>query len=345
MEPIVIDGSQGEGGGQVLRTALALSVVTRTPFRMERIRAKRSSPGLRRQHVTAVKAAAAICGAEVRGADLGSTEIAFGPGRVAPGAYDFAVGTAGSACLVLQTVLPPLLTAPGPSVLTLEGGTHNPAAPPFDFLAKAFLPLVGRMGPRVEAALERYGFFPAGGGRFTVRIEPAARLARVDLRERGEVTARRARVLIANLPRAIAEREAAVLAATLDWPASADYAIEVIEGVPGPGNVVMAEVVAEHVTELFTGFGQPGVRAEAVAAGVAHACRAWLAAGVPVGEHLADQLLVPMALAGRGSFRTLPLSLHTTTNIEVVRRFLDVPIRATTAESGTVLVEVGQVGA
>ncbi len=340
MEPIVIDGSQGEGGGQILRTALALSAVTRRPFRMARIRARRSKPGLLRQHLTAVRAAAAICGAEVRGADLGSTEIAFGPGPVAPGEYRFAVGTAGSACLVLQAVLPPLLTAPGPSVLTLEGGTHNPAAPPFDFLAKAFLPLVGRMGPQVEATLERYGFFPAGGGRFTVRIEPAARLARLDLRERGEVTGRLARVLIANLPRAIAEREAAVLAATLGWPAS-DCVIETPEGVAGPGNVVMVEVVTEPVTELFTGFGQPGVRAEAVAGGAAQACRTWLAAGVPVGAHLADQILVPMALAGGGSFRTLPLTLHATTNIEVVRRFLDLPIRTTPAEDRTVLVEVG----
>ncbi|HEY8368592.1 MAG TPA: RNA 3'-terminal phosphate cyclase [Thermodesulfobacteriota bacterium] len=340
MEPIVIDGSQGEGGGQVLRTALALSVVTRTPFRIERIRARRPRPGLLRQHLAAVRAAAEICGATVRDADLGSTAITFDPGPVTPGGYRFAVGSAGSACLVLQTVLPPLLTAAGVSTLTLEGGTHNPAAPPFDFLAKAFLPLVGRMGPRIEASLERYGFFPAGGGRFTVRIEPVPRLGRLDLGERGEITGRRARVLVANLPRTIAEREAAVLRAALGWEPQA-YTIETIEGSPGPGNVVMLEVAAEYVTEVFTGFGQRGVRAEAVAAGAAEACRTWLAAGVPVGEHLADQLLVPLALAGGGSFRTLPLSLHATTNIAVVRRFLDLPIRTTPAEDGTVLVEVG----
>ncbi len=340
MEPIVIDGSEGEGGGQMLRTALALSVVTRTPLRMERIRTKRAKPGLLRQHLTAVEAAAAISGAEVRGADLGSTELGFTPGRVTPGEYRFAVGTAGSACLVLQTVLPPLLTAPGPSMLTLEGGTHNPAAPPFDFLAKAFLPLVNRMGPRVEATLDRYGFFPAGGGRFTVRVEPAPRLARLDLRERGAITTRRARVLIANLAGAIAERELEVLRAKLGWPAS-DYAVEVLEGVTGPGNVVMAEVAAEHVTEVFTGFGQAGVRAETVADGVVGELRAWLASGVPVGGHLADQLLVPMALAGGGSFRTLPLSLHATTNLAIIGRFLDVPILATVAGDRAALVEVG----
>src|SRR5437867_958993 len=161
---LLIDGSQGEGGGQILRTALGLSLVTGTPIRIEKIRAGRAKPGLLRQHLTAVNAATAIGAVDVEGATLGSQELTFRPGTVKPGEYRFAVGTAGSTGLVLQTVLPPLLTAPGPSTLTLEGGTHNPTAPPFDFLARAFLPLISRMGPSATARLERPGFYPAGGG-------------------------------------------------------------------------------------------------------------------------------------------------------------------------------------
>src|SRR5512136_2571133 len=178
---ITIDGSQGEGGGQILRTSLALSLVTGQPFRMERIRAKRQKPGLLKQHLTAVEAAKTVGCAEVTGAALGSQTLEFKPGPVTPGNYRFAVGTAGSATLVLQTVLPPLLVASGPSTLTLEGGTHNPFAPPFDFLARCFAPVVERMGPRIELKLHRPGFFPAGGGQFEAQITPVNRLKPIDL--------------------------------------------------------------------------------------------------------------------------------------------------------------------
>jgi len=170
---IQIEGSQGEGGGQILRSALALSLITATPFCIENIRAGRAKPGLLRQHLTAVNAAAEIGSAEMIGASIGSTRLEFKPGKVRAENYSFAVGTAGSATLVLQTVLPALLTHSEPSTLTLEGGTHNPFAPPYDFLARTFLPLIARMGPRVTTHLERAGFYPAGGGRFTVSIEPA----------------------------------------------------------------------------------------------------------------------------------------------------------------------------
>src|SRR5690242_7527890 len=193
---IIIDGSFGEGGGQILRTSLTLSLVTGKPLRIERIRAGRKSPGLLRQHLAAVNAAARVGYAEVEGASLGARELTFRPQTVAAGHYQFAVGTAGSATLVLQTVLPALLTADAPSTLVLEGGTHNPYAPPFDFLEKTFLPLLNRMGPRVEARLERHGFYPAGGGRFIVEITPAQQLGRFELDDRGAITGRRARALI-----------------------------------------------------------------------------------------------------------------------------------------------------
>jgi len=337
---LTIDGSQGEGGGQILRTALALSLVTGTPFTIEKIRAGRRKPGLLRQHLTAVNAAGAVGGGDVDGATLGSQTLVFRPGAVKPGDYRFAIGTAGSTGLVVQTVLPALLTASGPSTLTLEGGTHNPAAPPFDFLARAFLPLVERMGPRVEAVLDCPGFYPAGGGRCTVRITPTARLAPLMVVERGEIKQRRARALIAHLPRKIAERELAVVHSRLGWSEAELETVVVDGGTPGPGNVLLLEIESEHLTEIFCSFGEIGVRAEAVAERAAKEARRYLAAGVPVGVHLADQLLVPLALAGGGAFRTVGLSSHSRTNLDVVRLFSPTRISAS-GDRDDVMVEFG----
>ena len=214
---IEIDGGQGEGGGQVVRSSLTLSVATGRPVRVANVRAGRKKPGLLRQHLTAVRAAAAVGAAEVQGDALGSTALSFRPTGVVPGAFRFAVGTAGSATLVLQTVLPVLLTADRPSRLTLEGGTHNPFAPPFEFLDRAFLPPVNRMGPRVVATLEACGFFPAGGGRFTVEVTPAPRLTGLELLERGEPVGHNAVAVVANLDPRIADRELAVVAERLGW--------------------------------------------------------------------------------------------------------------------------------
>src|SRR6266496_6275324 len=202
---ITIDRSYNEGGGQILRTALTLSLATRTPFRIEKIRAGRKRPGLLRQHLTAVEAAGRIGNADVRGAEINSQELTFVPHDIIPGDYHFSIGTAGSTTLVLQTVLPVLMLASKPSSLTLEGGTHNPFAPPYDFLEKAFVPLLNRLGGRVRTELQTPGFYPAGGGVMKVMIEPPSGLNSLDLTERGQPRGRTARVLIANLPRAIAE--------------------------------------------------------------------------------------------------------------------------------------------
>ncbi len=317
---ILIEGSQGEGGGQILRSALALSLVTGTPFRIDNIRAKRAKPGLLRQHLTAVQAATEIGRAETLGASIGSSRLDFKPGKVQAGEYKFAVGTAGSATLVLQTVLPALFTLSAPSTLTLEGGTHNPFAPPFDFLERAFLPLIARMGPRITVMLERPGFYPAGGGRFTVHIEPAP-LGRLDIPERGEIRAQRARALIANLPAAIAERELCVVGQNLGWPRECLHVVE-MKNSQGPGNVLLLELESEHVTEIITGFGEKGRSAEDVARLAVDEARAYLSAGAPVGAHLADQLLLPLALGLGGSFVTSEPTAHTRTNMDVIQRFL-----------------------
>jgi RNA 3'-terminal phosphate cyclase (ATP) len=340
---ITIDGSMGEGGGQVLRTALALSLATGRPFRLDNIRRGREKPGLLRQHLTAVQAAATVGEAQVEGHAIGSRAITFTPKAVRPGEYRFAVGTAGSATLVLQTVLPPLLTASGPSTLVLEGGTHNPWAPPFDFLQRAFVPVVNRLGPRVETSLSRAGFYPAGGGSFTATVRPSGSLAHLELLSRGDIVARRVTALLANLPRHIAERELRVAVRSLNWIDDCASVI-VFDGLSGPGNVLLVEVESEHATEIATGFGEVGVAAEAVADQAAKEVRRYLAAGVPVGVHLADQLLTLLALSAGGAFRTLSLSRHALTNIEVIRHFVDVRIAVTEEGRDVVRVQVSRNG-
>ena len=336
---LTIDGSKGEGGGQILRTALALSAVTGIPFQMNAIRAGRSRPGLMRQHMTAARAAAEICGARVDGNEPGSTALRFEPGRVRAGAYRFAVGTAGSATLVLQTVLPALLLADAASSLVLEGGTHNPAAPPFDFLAQSFLPQLAKMGARVTARLERPGFYPAGGGRFTVAIEPA-RLAPLALLDRGAARGHEVEAVVAGLSSRIAERELSAIAHALGWERRAMRST-VLDDAHGPGNIVTITLASEHVTEVVTGFGERGVSADAVAERVAKEAARYLASDAPVGEHLADQLLLPMALAGGGAFCTLEPSSHTATQAEMIPLFLPVSVRTTREGADRYRVDVG----
>ena len=320
---IRIDGSQGEGGGQMLRTALSLSLVTGQPFRIENIRAKRERPGLLRQHLTAVQAAIEVGNANAEGAALGSKVLAFSPGKVRPGNYRFAVGTAGSAMLVFQTVLPALMTASDSSRLTLEGGTHNTKAPPFDFLQRTFLPLLGRLGPKINIGLERYGFYPAGGGRFTAEITPSAAIASTQLTNRGEITHRRGVAIVANLPRHIAQREIDTLGHMLGWGSECFEIVET-KNSPGPGTIVMIEIGSASVTEIFTAFGRVGATAEHVASEAAGDARSYLSNEAVAGEYLTDQLLLPLALARGGSFTATKLSLHAQTNMEVIAHFLPV---------------------
>ncbi|HEY9403847.1 MAG TPA: RNA 3'-terminal phosphate cyclase [Pyrinomonadaceae bacterium] len=339
---ITIDGSQGEGGGQIIRTSLALSLITGKPFRIYNVRARREKPGLQRQHLTAVRAAETIGGAQVEGASLGATAFTFHPGAVTPGDYAFPIGTAGSTTLVLQTILPPLMIASAPSTLAFEGGTHNVHAPPYEFIVKTFLPLLNRMGARVTAELTRYGFYPPGGGRFHARVEPASKLKPLELLARGRVKARRARALVVKLPPSVGERELGVVAEQLGWGDSPgdELRVETSQNAISPGNVLTLEIESEHLTEVFTGIGERGVRAETIAERAAGEARAYLETDAPVGEHLADQLLIPLALAGGGSYTTGQPTLHTTTNIEVVKMFLDVRITTRPLDGNVWKVEV-----
>lgn len=317
---ITIDGSEGEGGGQVIRNALALSLVTGQPFRITDIRGKREKPGLMRQHLTAVEAACAIGGATCEGVTVGSSEIMFTPGRVAPGDYRFAVGTAGSTGLVFQTLLMPLLLAGGPSRLVLEGGTHNMLAPPFDFVAKAFVPVIRRMGAGIEMRLLRHGFYPRGGGRIEVDIVPAT-LSPIDCLSRGALRSVSATALFAALPFDIADRELKTARKFLpEWQDEA-FAVRQLPDEQGPGNALLLEAEFEQVTEIVTGFGKLGVSAESLAKTAAHRMAGFLATDAFAGPYLADQLLLPYALAGGGCFTTVKPSQHARTAADVIERF------------------------
>jgi RNA 3'-terminal phosphate cyclase (ATP) len=336
---LTIDGSLGEGGGQVLRTSLSLSMLTGKPFRIVKIRAGRAKPGLLRQHLTSVQAAAKICGAKLGGTGLGSQDLEFWPGQIRAGDYHFSVGTAGSTMLVLQAILPALMLARGPSSLILEGGTHNPHAPPVDFLLRAFLPVIQRMGPRVEVQLERFGFYPKGGGRVSVSIEPASQLEPFELTERGPATRRLCEATVVGLPEEIARRELNTIAAGLDWPNEVFRSRRIDDG-NGPGNFVTIQIDCQHVTELFTGFGQRGVRAEDVAADVLQHVQGYLSSDAPVGPYLADQLLLPLAVAGAGKFVTSTLTPHARTNIDVIGQFLEASMTVNCIDGGRYCVQV-----
>jgi RNA 3'-terminal phosphate cyclase (ATP) len=331
---IRIDGSFGEGGGQILRTSLSLSLVTGKAFCIENIRAGHERPGLLRQHLTAVLAAAEVGGAEVNGAILGSTGLTFSPGRIRPGEYRFSVGTAGSGTLVFQTVLPALMLASEPTRIVIEGGTHNSAAPPFDFLARTFLPLLERMGPKVQLQFERYGFYPAGGGRFCAEVHPAKVLNGIEIGERGEIVSRRAIGVVANLPRHIAQREVETVGKMLNWGPEA-FSVEESRNSAGPGNIVMIEIRSNEVTEIFSAFGQVGLSAEKVASIAARDAREYLVSRAAAGEHLTDQLLLPLALAGAGSFTAEKINLHARTNMKIISEFLPVRFELREAEGFT----------
>ena len=343
---IEIDGSQGEGGGQIIRSSLALSAVTGKPFKITNIRAGRKKSGLKRQHVTGVNAAREITGGAVVGAELNSPELTFIPGPIQTRDFHFKIGTAGSTTLVAQTVLPALMMADQPSSITIEGGTHNPGGPPFDFLERVYLPQIEKMGPKFKTQIESYGFYPVGGGKIKIEIQPSGSLVGSSLMKRKQKMKAKLIALVSKLPMHIAERELDIIRRKGKWHESECYPIE-IKNSPGPGNVVMMELNSGNVNEIITGYGSPGVRAEDVARKTFRDAKPYLAWEYPVGEYLADQLLLPMGLAAAqeqaavsSEFTTGPLSLHATTHIDILKKFLDIEIAVDELELGVFHVEV-----
>jgi RNA 3'-terminal phosphate cyclase (ATP) len=328
----ILSISGESGGGQLLRSSLSLSLVTGRAFRMTNIRGKRPKPGLMRQHLTCVKAAAEVCGAEVEGAEMGSTELVFQPGQITAGDYRFAIGSGGSTTLVLQTLLPALLHAEASSTLRIEGGTHNPMAPPFEFIEQCFLPVLRRMGVKATVTLERPGFMQAGGGVLTAEISPIKKWKKLKLTERGELAETFGRVLHAHLPGEIAKREIVTAAKLLEWPEN-QFDLRYANDSTGPGNAILLGARFAKVCEISTGIAQLGKSAEAVAMGAAKGLRSYLASMAPVGVHLADQLLLPMALAGGGVFHTFTITDHARTNMALVEQFL--PVKFGLSEIGS----------
>ena len=336
----MLEISGAEGGGQLLRTALSLSLCTGTPFRMRDIRASRPKPGLMRQHLTAVEAARVVGGASVTGATPGSLELLFVPQAVRAGDYSFAIGTAGSTTLVLQTILPPLWQAAAPSSVFLEGGTHNPMAPPADFLTHAFAPMLRRLGVEVEIKLERYGFFPAGGGALRARVSPGT-VQPLSLLERGVLRAQRARAVISAIPSVVADRELEVVARRLGLgPAELEH--RSAQPAFGPGNALMVFMEFEGVSEVFTGFGERGTSAETVGERVCDRVKSFLDSDAALGPHLADQALLPLALAGSGTFSTQEPTDHLLTNAALIEKFVavEVEVRPDASRSGRWVVKI-----
>ncbi len=262
---IEIDGAKGEGGGQVLRSSLALSIISRTPVHVRRVRAGRRRPGLMRQHLTALRAAAAVSAAHVEGDELGSTDVRFEPQTIVPGHHRFAVGSAGSGTLVLQTVMWPLLLADSPSHVRVEGGTHNPMAPPFDFLDRTLLPRLRALGFDLELQLARPGFYPAGGGAIEATLRPSPRRAPTEWTERERARDHHAEAWLSRLPPKIAKRELVVVHEQLRWPWSRLYTKTV--DADGPGNVVMLYEAHGSWTTVVSAMGEKGRPAEDVATG------------------------------------------------------------------------------
>jgi RNA 3'-terminal phosphate cyclase (ATP) len=347
---IELDGSQGEGGGQILRTALALSLVTGKPFRMDNIRAKRPNPGLMRQHLACVNAAVAVGGgvgetsavnANGQSVQIGETTLLFTPGKVRAGDYEFAVGSAGSCMLVLQTVLWPLLQAKEASTLLLSGGTHNPMAPSISFLTLLAPYFAGKGEALFEIELRRHGFYPAGGGEARVRVQPPAQgFAAIDIMQRGVLLEAYAECLHAGLPKGVAERELAVLQQGLGWD-EGSLRNRGLRNNEGPGNALLAVLRYEHITEVFAAYGEKTVSAEQVARRLLQEVRDYQAHSAPVGPHLADQLMIPMALAAmqgrRGRYWATELTEHTRTNARTIEAFLPVKFSCEVRESGVVI--------
>lgn len=318
---IALDGAQGEGGGQILRSALSLSMITGQPFEINGIRAGRAKPGLLRQHLTAVQAAATICGAAICGDELGSQRLYFAPESIRGGEYKFAINSAGSSSLVLQTVLPALWYADSPARVEICGGTHNQSAPSTDFICRVWEPLLAKMGIDQQTRLLRHGFYPSGGGVVATEVKPVVSLNGLQLLSRGETVSITAEALLSAIPYHVGEREVTALESFFPL---ADKKIIMLERGLGPGNTLSLIIQSEYLTELFIAFGAKGVSAEIIANRLARSAQHYLASTAAVGEYLADQMILPLALAGEGAFTVTKMSQHMLTNIAVVERFLPV---------------------
>lgn len=325
-EMVEVDGSYGEGGGQILRTALSLSCISGRPFRMINIRKGRKNPGLAPQHLVSVRAAGEISGAHVSGDRPGSVELVFSPGEVKGGDVTLTVGTAGSALLVLQTIVLPLLFARERSTVTVRGGTHVPGSPSFHYASSVLFPALGRLGAGVSVSIGSYGFYPRGGGEIRAEIFPSKGIRPLSLMERGRILSVTGCSGAGNLPLSIArrQRDAAVMEISSRLPdAGFPLDIEVLS-VPTPGQGTFLFLLAETENGLagFSSLGERGKRAETVGEEAAAALLAYRETGAALDPHLPDQLLPYLALCGEDSaFTTSRVTDHLLTNLRTAGLF------------------------
>ncbi len=339
---IRIDGSHGEGGGQILRTALALAAIVGRAVEVVKIRAGRKSPGLQAQHLTAVTALAQVAEAEVQGAELGSTGLTFRPRQVKGGDYVLDVGTAGATTLVFQTLVWPLSMGAGRGQLVIRGGTHAPWSPPFHFLRDVFLPAAGALGLQAGLELLRWGFYPRGGGGIRGEVQPTARFKPIELLSRPGPTRVRGISAVANLPKTIAgrQRDRAVKRLKAEGLAAE---LEVVEASGfGQGTFVFLALPEEPAPAGFSALGERGKPAEQVADDAVDQLLAFARSGAAVDAHLGDQLLIPMALAaGRSAMAVERVTEHLVTNAWVIEQILPakVAIEGRVGSAGRVTVE------
>jgi RNA 3'-phosphate cyclase len=324
---ITIDGSLGEGGGQVLRSSLALSLITSKPFTIVNIRKRRAKPGLMPQHLKAVEAAAAVGTARVEGAQLGSQSLTFEPSGVKSGKYHFDIGTAGSTTLVLQTVLLPLSFAGGDSAVTVTGGTHVPWSPCFHYLERQWLHYLRKIGFHIELRLDQAGFYPRGGGCVRAAIHPIPSVHPISLLDRGALKRIRGISAVANLDINVAERQKAQ-AITRLGELSHFAEIEIVQlRSPSKGTFLLLIGEFENSQCCFCGLGALRKRAETVADEAVGEFLEFLATDGAMDHYLADQLILPLACArGVSEIRTSKVTQHLTTNASIVKMFLPVHI-------------------
>lgn len=338
---IEIDGSQGEGGGQVLRSSLALSILTGRPFKLVNVRANRSKPGLQPQHLACVRAAGAVCGGHYKGAAVGSAVLVFEPGPVKAGNYTFAIGTAGATALVLHTVYLPLaLRGTAPSTVTITGGTHNDHAPCHHFNEVTWGGYLKRLGITIEQEMARPGFYPRGGGEIRATVEPCPRVKGLHLTSVPELTTAGGFSAVAGLPEGVARRQAKRLTARLKAEGLEPHIpLEEWDGAANPGTVAAVVFGQTPVPTLFYGLGERGKPAESVADDAADEAVRFKDANAPVDPHSADQLLLPLVFSPDASeYRTTEVTRHLTTNIATVAKFVDreVGLDGREGEPGTV---------
>ena len=319
-DKIEIDGREGEGGGQIVRTSCALAALTGQPFRIIRIRARRKKPGLQAQHLTAVKAIASLCQADISGARLNAERFTFVPGDIRGGTYEFEVPTAGSACLVAQAILPLLVCASEPSEITLRGGTHVPMAPTFEFLNYAFVPTLRQMGIELSIRLVRPGFYPKGRGELQLRVAPWKQPQPFIRVEPPQEYDRVAHLYVAHLPEHVEMRarrsleRRGISIAPKNHDVSPSF---------GPGMAINLLFLSTQAPEVISGIGEIGTPTEHVVDRVLEAATKFEAQKVPVGAYLADQILLYLCLGAGGSFRTTAPTQHFRTQIQTLNRFMN----------------------